>query len=43
MKVEIQVSTNYYEQGIFIHGVTVEKEKFWKVIFEIFGKYFIEK
>lgn len=42
MKVEIQVSTNYYEEVIFIHGANARKEKFWKVIFEVFGKYFIE-
>lgn len=43
MKVEIQVSTNYYEEVIFIHSVSPKKERFWKVVFEVFGKYFIEK
>jgi hypothetical protein len=43
MKVEIQISTNYYEEAIFIHGVNTQKEKYWKAIFEVFGKYFIEK
>jgi hypothetical protein len=42
MRVEIQVSTNFYEEVIFIHGANVRKEKFWKAVFEIFGKYFIE-
>ena len=41
MKVEIQVSTNWYEEVIFIHGANTRKQKFWKAIFEVFGKYFI--
>lgn len=43
MRVEIQVSTNYFEEVIFIHSISTKKERFWKVIFEVFGKYFIEK
>ena len=40
MKVEIQVSTNWYEELIFIHGANTRKQKFWKVVFEVFNKYF---
>jgi len=43
MKIEIQVSTNCYEEVIFIHYPNNDKFKFWKVVFEVFGKYFIEK
>ena len=46
MKIQIQVSTNCYEESIFIHYPYpggYHKDKFWKAVFEVFGKYFIEK
>jgi len=41
-EIDINIGTNGFQDGIFIHGGRVDKFKFWMTIFKTFNKYFIK-
>lgn len=43
-KVDVKVSTNFYNDGIFLHAVSIEsKVEFWETVFYVFEKHGLVK